>query len=187
MATVLDVGLIQSFDVIFPFLIVFAMVFAILSKTNVLGKSMGINATVAVASAFMVLFSRTLIEVINFMVPWFAIAIVFFVLLILVFTMFGANEEMFANAIKDQKLQWALIGVCLLIAVAAFANVLGQQLTEQAFQEGGDVTIDPDTGVATQNFDTNIYSTLFHPKVLGLIVLFAIAIFAIAFLSGSTN
>ena len=186
MATFLDVGLIQAFDLIFPFLLTFAIVFAILQKTEVLGKSLGINATVAIAAAFMVLLSSTLIEVINFMVPWFVVAIIFFVLLILIFSMFGAKEASFEKAIKDQKLQWALIGVCLLIALAAFGNVLGQQLLAGR-DSVEDVNVVNASGVSTGSFETNIYSTLFHPKVLGLIVLFAIAVFAIAFLSGTSN
>src|SRR3989344_8673469 len=169
MATFLDVGLIQAFDLIFPFLLTFAIVFAILQKTEVLGKSLGINATVAIAAAFMVLLSSTLIEVINFMVPWFVVAIIFFVLLILIFSMFGAKEASFEAAIKDQKLQWALIGVCILIAIAAFGNVLGQQVLPFTQQGEGERVINATGGVATGSFETNIYSTLFHPKVLGLI------------------
>ena len=83
MVTVLDLGLIQAFDVIFPVLLVFALVFAIFQKTKVVGDSVGINSIIAVSVAFMVLISDTLTQIINFMVPWFAVVIIFFILLIL--------------------------------------------------------------------------------------------------------
>ena len=80
MVTVLDVGLIQAFDIIFPVLLVFALVFAVLQKTKVIGDSVGINSIIAVAVAFMVMLSDTLVQMISFMVPWFVVVIIFFIL-----------------------------------------------------------------------------------------------------------
>ncbi|MBI4983649.1 hypothetical protein HZC32_03320, partial [Candidatus Woesearchaeota archaeon] len=191
-ATVLDVSLLGYFSNIYVFFIVFAIVFALLQKTKVISDALGINAIVAVAASLLVLLSKTLVDIINFMVPWFAVVIIFLVLMILIFMTFGAGEKDIASAVKDKTLMWTLIGIGIVIIVAAFGNVLGQSLTEASFQS----TTGPNTigltnatggesGVATKSFQQNIYSTLFHPKVLGLIILFAVAIFAIAFLSGN--
>lgn len=189
MVTVLDIGLVNYFSAIYPVLLVFALVFALLQKTKVIGESMGINATIAVVAAFMTLLSKTLVDIINFMVPWFVVVIIFFVLMILSFMTFGAKETDIASALKDKTLQWTIIGIGILILVAAFGKVMGQTLTEQSFQAGvpgnATATINAGTGVATPSFEQNIYATLFHPKVLGLIILFGVAIFAVAFLSGS--
>ena len=185
MATILDVGLLKSFDVIFPFLLVWALVFALLQKTEAIGKSMGINAVIATVAAFTVLLSDTVVQLINFMIPWFVVAIIFFVLLILIFQTFGAKEEdVFGALRKDKAISWVIVGVGLVIMVAAFGNVLGQKFTEASFQQGTAVNATAAGGVATSNFEQNITATLFHPKVLGLIVLFAVAIFAVALLSG---
>ena len=88
MATILDLGLLQSFDVIFPVILIFALVFAILQKTKIVGDSLGINSIIAVAVAFMALLSENVIQVVKFIVPWFTIAIIFFLLIILVFQVF---------------------------------------------------------------------------------------------------
>jgi hypothetical protein len=184
MATFLDVGLIQAFDVIFPVLLVFALMFALLQKTKVVGESVGINAIIAVAVAFMILLSDTLMQMINFMVPWFVVVIIFFILLILIFQMFGAKEADLASAVKDKAVYWTIIGIGIVILLAAFGNVLGQSFTEQAFQPGENTTINDGTGVASSSFEDSITATFFHPKVLGLVIMFAIAIFAVAFLSG---
>lgn len=185
MATVLDLGLIQTFDVIFPVLLVFALVFAVLQKTKVVGESVGINSVIAVVIAFMVLLSDTLVQMINFMVPWFVVVIIFFILLILVFQIFGAKEADLASAVKDKAVYWTIIGIGIVILLAAFGNVLGQSFTEQAFQAGGgNVTASDGTGVASTSFEGSVTATLFHPKVLGMVIMFAIAIFAVAFLSG---
>lgn len=200
MATVLDLGLLNYFSVLYPVIIVWCIIFAILQKTGALGKSIGINAVIAVAIAFMTLLSKTLVEMINFMVPWFAMAIIFFVLLILIFQMFGATEADFASAVKDKAVYWTLIGIALVILIAGFGKVMGQSFTEAAYQPAttsGVTTINgttytlPDqvsgtSNVASTNFEGSVNATLFHPKVLGLIILFAIAIFAVALLSGGT-
>lgn len=184
MATVLDVGLLEYFNVVFSFILVWALVFALLQKTKILGEKAGLNVVMAVAVAFLVSLSDSVVQIIRFMIPWFTIAIIFFVLLILIFQIFGASEkDIFAYVKADKSIGWVIIGVVLIIAGASFANVFGQQLTEASFQQGTAVNATGGTGVAGTNFQSNIYATLFHPKVLGMIVLFGVAIFAIALLS----
>lgn len=196
MATILDVGLLQSFDFIFPVLLVFAIVFAVLQKTKVIGDSIGINSIIAITAAFMVLLSEDLVKMINFMVPWFVFAIIFFILLILIFQMFGAKEADITAVLKaDSAISWTIIGIALVIVFAAFGNVLGQKFTEASFQQGtatmgvvnGSINATVGTGVSSANFQQNIYSILFNTKVLGLMVLFGVAIFAVALLTGSSK
>ena len=184
MATVLDVGLLQSFDVIFPALLVFALVFALLQKTKVLGGSVGVNSIIAIVMAFMVLLSQAAIDIIKFMMPWFTIAIIFIVLLILLFQTFGATEKDIFAIVKGEKaITWGILGVALVIMIAAFASVLGQQFTEQGFSSSG-TTVNATGGVATSDFQKNITATLFNPKVLAMVILFMIAIFAVLLLTG---
>lgn len=186
MATILDLGLIQYFDPIFAVLLVFGIIYSLLQKTGAITKSIAINAVIAFAISFMVLLSDTLIQVINFIIPWFVIVIIFTVLLLLIFQMLGAQEADFLAALKkDNLLMWAVLGVGIVIMVAAFGNVLGQSLLEEA-GESGSATIG-EGNVASGSFQQNIYATLFNPKVLGILVLFGVAIFAILLLSGSSN
>ncbi len=192
MATVLDLSLLQTFDFIFPFIFVWALIFAILQKTGATGKAVGIDAIIATVIGFMSIMSRGIIDMINFMIPWFAVTIIFFVLLLLLFQLFGAKEGDIFNALKsDKSITWIILGIGLVIIFAALGNVFGQSFTEQAFDGETATTITANgtigttTGVATPNFQTNITGILANPKVLGMIILFAIAVFAIALLSGS--
>lgn len=183
MATILDIGLLEFFDPIFAVLLVFGIIYALLQKTEVVTKSLGINAIIAISISFMVLLSETLIQMINFMIPWFVIFILFGVLLMLIFQMLGAKDEHFTSALeKDGLLVWIIAGVGIVIMAAAFANVLGQSLLEEAGDAG--VTAIGEGEVGTGSFQQNIYATLFNPKVLGLMILFGVAIFAILLLSG---
>ncbi len=179
MASPLDLGILQLFDFIFPVLLVWAFVFALLQKTEVVGKSMGINAIIASATSLTILLSRTAIDLINFIIPWFAIAIIFFVLMVLLFMVMGAKD---VTAYKQTNVQWILIAVGILIVVAGFGKVLGQSVLEQSAQTGD--VVEGQEGVAGSDFQQNIYATLFHPKVLGLLVVFAIVVFTVALISG---
>ena len=179
MASPLDLGILQVFDFIFPVLLVWAFVFALLQKTKVIGDSMGINATIASAASLTILLSRTAIDLINFIIPWFAITIIFFVLMVLLFMIMGAKD---VTAYQDKSIQWVLVAVGILIVVAAFGKVLGQSLLEQAGQTG--TVVEGQETVASGSFQQNIFATIFHPKVLGLLVVFAIVVFAVALLSG---
>ncbi len=190
MATFLDVGILQYFDVVFAFIFVFAIVFALLQKTKIIGDSVGVNAMIAIATSFIMAMSRTVIQMITFMIPWFVIAIIFFVLLLLIFQVFGAKETDFASAVKDRVMRNALIGVGLVILLASFGVVFGQGFTEQAF-DGGEATVDAGSTVdgdsgssATSSFQGNIRAILANSQVLGMVVLFGIAIFAVALLTG---
>ncbi|MBI2669081.1 hypothetical protein HYX14_04535 [Candidatus Woesearchaeota archaeon] len=183
MATPLALLTTTGLDIIFVALLVFSLVYAILQKTGILGKAIALNAIVAVAVMFMVLLSDNLVKIINFMIPWFAIAIIFFILLILCFQVFGAGEKDISKVLGDKTFQWTIIGVGIVIMVAAFGTVFGPSLTQASFQ-GQAVNVTEGGGTATPSFEQNIYATLFHPKVLGMLILFAVAIFAIAFLTG---
>lgn len=176
MATILDVGLLQYFSVIFPMLLVFALVLAILQKTKALGENTPINALVAAVAAFLLLLSPSAVALLNFIIPWFAVAIIFFVLLILIFQMFGMKESDWGKVVKDKAFYWTILGVGLVIMVAGFGDVFGQTALEysqnaSSVSEGGG------------DFRENAFSVLFHPKVLGMLVLFTIAIMAIALLT----
>lgn len=186
MATLLDIGLLQAFDIIFPFILVFALVYALLQKTKVIGETIAVNAIIAGATAFLVLLSENALEIIKFIIPWFAVAVIFFVLLLLIFYVFGAKEADIFSAMKaDKAIIWVILGVAIVIIMAGFGHVLGQSIGPYLDEQGNVTTIDDvKAGVATGSFQQNITATLFHPKVLGLFILFGVMIFAVALLTG---
>tara|TARA_Y100000310_G_C20698725_1_gene827719 strand:- start:3262 stop:3828 length:567 start_codon:yes stop_codon:yes gene_type:complete len=187
MATLIDVGILEPFGVIFPMIFVWALVFAFLQKTEFFKKSIAIDAVIAFAISFMVLLSKTVVDILNFIIPWFTVAIIFFVLLLLIFMVFGAKEsDILAYVKNDKGVGWVIIGISLIIIFAGFGNVLGQDLLVQ----GGSVPVEgtiSDGSTVTGNFQNNAVAIFTHPKVLGLVVLFAIAVFAIGLLSGAAG
>ena len=187
MVTFLDLGLFQYFNVIFPILLIFSVLFALLQKIKVLGDSQVINSVVAIAISLMSLLSQTLIDLINFMAPWFVLVFIFLILLLLIYQTLGATEKDILSALKGEKtIQWAVVGVAFVILMAGLGQIIGPSLlpvTQSPAAE--DTTTLAEGGVATGSVEQNMLATLYNPKVLGLIFVFLIAIFTVAFLSGS--
>ena len=194
MATVLDVGLLGYFDVVLTFLFVFALVFAILQKTKAITDNAAINSIIGIVAGGLVIISDPLVQVVNFMLPWFVIVIIFFVSLLLIFRVFGATDEMFSNVIKNDKaVIWGILGVGIIIFLAAIGSVIGQSFTEAAFDgqsgsssTGTNISASNDGSTTTTSFEGNLRNIFFNTKVLGMMLIFGIAVFAIAFLSGNT-
>ncbi|MBT4651031.1 hypothetical protein HOC13_00750 [Candidatus Woesearchaeota archaeon] len=188
MATFLDLGLLQYFNVIFPVILIWALLFAILQKTKILGENMSLNAVVSMAGALMALLSPTIIQLINFVVPWFVVAFIFLILLLLLYRVLGASEKDVTSMIMgDKTIKWGILAVAVLILAAGFGQVLGQSIGPYLGGEPVDgeviVTEGGTPSVATSDFQQNIMAIIFHPKVVGLVVLFGVAIFAVILLS----
>ena len=161
---------------------VFSLVFALLQKTKIIGESAAINAIIAVAAAFMILLSQKAIQIVNFMIPWFAIVIIFLILLVLLFRVLGAKEETIAQAVNDKFVYWTILGIAIVIFAVALGNVFGQE----ALDAGSSTAHAVNTSSTSDSgaYQQNVWSIISNPKILGMMVIFTIAVFAIALLTG---
>ncbi len=184
MASVLDLGLIEGFDLIFVFLLIIVLVFALLEKFAVLGKDKtGLNWLISIAIGFLSLISPKVIDLVKFIAPWFVLLFLFLVLLMLTFQILGAKDTDFSRVLnKDTAIGWTIVGIGIVIIVAGIGVTFGQDLLEQRStmmdDSGNPIVTD------ASDFETNILQTMFHPKMLGVMALFGISIFAVALLSG---
>jgi uncharacterized membrane protein YgcG len=155
--------------------LVFALVGALLLKTKVLGDNKVIPWFIAAMLGLLTLLSEDVVKLINFMSPWFVVVFIFLILLVLTYRLFGVTEQNIVDyMINDRTINWALLAIGLAIIGGGIFNVFGERALEAT--EGGEIS---ETG-----FETNLFKTLFSPKILGLILIFGIAIFTIGFLGG---
>jgi hypothetical protein len=187
MVTFLEIGLLRYFSIIFPALLVFALVYALLQKTQMLGKSISMNAIIAIVAAFLVMLSEDVIALINFIAPWFILFFLFIVLLLIVYKIFGASDENLKSFITtDRPVQWAIFAVGVLIVVAGLSHVYGQRLLPVTLENETNLTSVQAVGTATSSFRENVTRIFFNPKIIGLILIMFIAVFAIALLTRET-
>ncbi|MBN2459313.1 hypothetical protein JXB28_03425 [Candidatus Woesearchaeota archaeon] len=200
MATLLDVGLLEHFGIIFVILLVFLILFGLLEYIKAFGEGKkGMHAMIALSVAFLFLVSKLATNMVSFMVPWFMVAVIFIFLLLFLIRMFGVGEGDMVKLIKDPNAYPWIIAIAVIILLFALSNTFGQSLLEKGGGGGGagtptsdpaisqdPGTISPDystTSTATSSFATNFLNTLRNPKVLGLLFIFLVGMFALIFLT----
>ncbi len=174
MATPLDIGLLEKFSVIFPFLFVLVIVYAILQYGKFLGSNKGIHALIALFLAIMTLFSSAVTDTINLMAPWFILLFVFILFVIIAFKIFGTSDSDIMSVLKDPSYNyiiWWIVAIGLIIALGSLTSVVWSA------ESGGMPTYNESSaeGMGANAF----WNTIFHPKILGMAVILLIAVFTI--------
>ncbi|MEM4239634.1 MAG: hypothetical protein QXM31_01110 [Candidatus Woesearchaeota archaeon] len=178
MATPLDIGLLQKFDVIFPFLFVLVIVYAVLSRTEWFKEKQALAFLLAFVLAIMTLFSNIAVKTINRMAPWFIILIIFAVLLLLAYQAMGIQEKKILEVITGTNygntVAYWVLALMLIIGIGSLTSVVSEEKQFTTLAAGENVTAVTGTGE-----QIGFWATIFHPKVLGLALILLIAMFTI--------
>lgn len=185
MATPLDVGLLQKFDIIFPFIFVLVIVYAVLARTEWFKEKQAVAFILAFLLAVMTLFSSIAVKTINRMAPWFILLVVFGILLILAYQAMGVSEKRVLEVLTGKEyggtFAWWVLALMLIIGLGSLSAVVSEEKQFTRLAAGENVTV---TGEAEE---VGFWATLFHPKVLGLALILLIAMFTIQKLAGKTE
>jgi hypothetical protein len=161
MATFLDIGLLEFFLPAFYILFIFVILFALLRKSKLLGDNKYLDAIFAIAVTFIIMFSGSPLELINFVTPWYAFLVVFLFMLFLVFAFIGLKE----GGSRDQdSLMRAVGGAPVILIVAVIILMIGMT---NVF---GNVFFPNDE----DGVESTTLKTLFHPRVLGAFIILII-------------
>ena len=187
MASFLDIGLIDKLSIILPFLLVMVLVYALLAKTKVFGKNQFAYVIIAFVFGLVTILSPTIREVIDRMIPWFAWLFIFLFFILITFAVFGADENTFMNVLKSREYNYittTIVIIAIIIGLGSLASV--------TFDSGGPTSniadaknssIEVRTDSTGEQGSSAFWNTLFHPKVLGLVLVLLIAVFTMSRLS----
>ncbi len=82
------------YDVALPFLLIFAITFAILQKARIFGKeSRKVNIIIALVTAFLVIRVQPIVKIINMFLPKVSLYVVVVIALLMVLGIFGLHAE----------------------------------------------------------------------------------------------
>jgi len=195
MATFLDVGIVENFNIVFVFILIFTIVYAILEYSKPFGASnKGLHGLIALSISFLLVISKAAVLMINFMTSWFVVLFLFIVFSLFAIRIFGVSESDTIALIKNTQLYPYIIVVIVIILIAGFASVFGQGLLEkgtsvtpQNVTNGDLIPTNIDGGsTRTVSFGENVLNTLVHPKVLGFIAVMVLGTLTLAFLTKLT-
>lgn len=192
MATFVDISILQNFSSVFTFILVFVIIYATLETTKALGaEKKSLNALIAMIMGFLVSMSSGVVSVIQNFTPWFTMLIIIIFFILFAVKLFGVSDSKITSTFegKSSILTWILI-LTAVILLFSLGSGFGQKTLEEG--QGSSDTSGTTVSVATGNtttatdtgsFNQNLYNTLYHPKVLGLILIMLIVVIAMLFLT----
>jgi len=176
MATPLDISLLQQFSGVFPFLFVLVLIYAVLQMTDMFKEKKGLSGAIAFITAIMTLLSGVAIKTINLMAPWFVLFMIFGVLMILAYMAFGISKEKILEILTGSEYggtssTW-VIAIMLIIGLGSLFTVINEERGFPLSEEAGVAEAQPPG-------ETGFWETLFHPKILGMVLVLLIAFFTL--------
>ncbi|MBS3163301.1 hypothetical protein J4427_01290 [Candidatus Woesearchaeota archaeon] len=167
MATLLDTGLLYHFLPLVTFLFIFSLVYIILDNTDWMGTNKTLKFIVALSIALVSLFAGGVVDLINYIVPWFVFIFVFLILLFMGLTFLGIEKQVVWNNLSI----WTVMVIAFLLLIIGITQVYGEIFTPYA---GSNVT---------KTIGSETLRTLFHPRVLGAIFILIIASLSVRFIA----
>ncbi len=180
MASPLDFGLLSGrFSFIFPLLLVFALVYGILTFTKPFKENRGVYSLIALVFALMTLFSPIARLSINKMAPWFVLLVVCAVFFLIILKMFNISDTDISGVLKSNKydyLNFWIFGIIALIVIGSIVSAVsdiggigadGSSVRNASLE-------DREGDIDSANQESAFWATITHPKVLGLALLLLI-------------
>lgn len=167
MVSFLDGGLGEFLIPVFIFILIYAIIYALLSKTKFLGDSVNLNAMVAFALSVLFAVMPGAMEFVSVIAPWFIVMVVVAFSVLLVFTFGGLKGDAVEKIFKNSSVYWTIIMLSIIILVGGLTVVYGP------FLVGG-----PGEGAGSP-----IHKAIFNVKVLTTIIILIIFAFAVRLLS----
>ncbi len=173
------------------FMVVFVWVitYAILEKTKILGDKKGWNSIISLVMGLSVLAVPDVSRLIAIILPWFFFLFLFFILIALGYSLISGKQD--TSALEDISktlggptgVTWVFLVIGGIILALAAGNLYGDQFLQYT-SPGDNTTISSTTyNTASDSYKENLYATLFHPAIIGMMAFLIVATLAIILLS----
>lgn len=190
MATFLDISLLGHVRIIFVFILVLTIIYAVLTKTKILGDNKAIAMWIAVSMALIFSLVANSVNMLDIIVPSFTMLILFgFVISVAFVFLGGSPDKVFSVFGDDPKTMgnWVLI-FTIIVFLAAIGKIFFDPSSQNAVNSNLNSTATT-TASSTESSSvggtgqTALMDTLFHPKVLGFIVIMIVATFTVMYMT----
>ena len=168
MVTPLDTGLLGYVMPIFSFLLIYAVIYAILVKTKILGENNTINSVVPLAVAIIFLLMPGAVSFVNFITPWFVVLVIVGFAVALLFLFLGVEQKTVKGWAHNPTIYWTALIFMMIIIVGGLIHVFGNFFGAPE---------------SSSTVGSEIQYSVFHPKIIATIFILIIATFAVKFIS----
>ncbi len=185
MVTPLDLGILERFSAIFVFLLIYAVILGGLSYSKVI-ENVVLRNIIALFIALLTIFLPGLVKLVMFIGPWIAVFMLLIVLLLVGLKLIGATDDDIVKGYREKSITWWIIIIFLVILLAGIGKVYfgsGEFLEKTRTTEAGE--IEGIEGTAERG-ELQFWQTLFHPNVLGMLIVLLIAALAVGLIGSET-
>ncbi|MBS3168198.1 hypothetical protein J4216_03680 [Candidatus Woesearchaeota archaeon] len=177
MATVLDTSLLSLITPIFVFLLIFVIIYSLLTKTKLFGdeKTAALNFLAAVCIAAVAVFAGKLTLVVAAITPWLVFVILILAIIFGMYSWLGLKNEEIWTTIGGHITIYVVILIVILIGLVV---VFEPEVTP--FDE--DTSSGDSVERGAQDVRSQVISTIVHPRVLGALIILVIAAISIKLL-----
>ncbi len=169
MVSFLDSGLGEFLIPVFLMILVYAVIYATLTKTKILGDSVNINAFIAAALTVLFAVMPGAMEFITVIAPWFVVMVIVAFSVLLVFMFGGVKADKVEKLFENSSVYWTIIILSIIILVGGFTVVYGP------FFVGG--------APGGEGPGASIHKAIFNVKVITTVIVLIIFSFAVRLLS----
>jgi hypothetical protein len=189
MATFLDITILGRLSLLFTFVLIWVLTYALLSMVDLFKSQQNLKGLIAVCIAVITLFFPPILRVIEIIIPWFSLMFIFLIFVLLFFMLFGVKLDDIKKATWDGDNSTTVRNWILVVSAMILLGGLGyvfftdtpSQVDGQSSTSGNQISVDG-TGVGGRGVGA-LESTFFHPKVLGLIIVMLMGVFAVLLLT----
>src|SRR3989338_1319931 len=176
MATVLDTSLLSLITPIFVFLLIFVIIYSLLTKTKLFGdeKTAALNFLAAVCIAAVAVFAGKLTLVVAAITPWLVFVILILAIIFGMYSWLGLKNEEIWTTIGGHITIYVVILIVILIGLVV---VFEPEVTP--FDEDSDTSSGDSVERGAQDVRSQVISTIVHPRVLGALIILVIAAISI--------
>lgn len=179
MVSIIDVTLLQKLGIVFPFLLIFTVVFGLLTLSGLFKQNKLIQALIAVSLAFLGALSPVVVRTVSLMAPWFVLFMIFLTILLVAVMSLGPTRGDLLSLIKSGEhdyIIWWVVFIVVLIAVGSLVTAVSElkgfrKLTEPTSEAMGTEEL------------TATYKILIHPKIMGAVFILLVAIVTLHYLT----
>jgi hypothetical protein len=180
---------IDFFSPIILVIFIYAILYGIFQWAKFLGDNKVLHAVIAIVAAiFVAILSPGASTMVRFMIPWFTVLGIFIVLAIMLYKIFGATDSQIKDVVAKPMVYWTVFIIIIIMVLGALSQAFGQRQLELTTGEtqnmtGVDINRPEDLEAGTGSFNQNLAATFYHPKVLGMILLFIVGALTVSTLA----
>ena len=170
----IDLTLLKFLSPIFVFLLVFALTYALATKSKFFGDNKIVHMVVALCLASLVAITGRISTTLELALPWMGLFLVLIVLIFSIYGFFGIETKRTWDFLGRPALIGLIFLVFIISIVIAYEDVLSPYpTTEEVTLENGTVVIQE--AEPSQSPMGEGIKALVHPKIMGALVILIIA------------